>query len=467
MAWNAFHVRRGQPDFRIFGSLPPEAFADAMLTRAGTPPASRLGWCGPQTPREGAQRARNNHVSEPTVSKQGVRPGSALFNSLDIFALAVDIRALEPQLFEKLPPQVGMEAGGGRRVSAKLRNELLEQVVSGQEAAWFFHVLSFAGKPALIRKSLSTRARPFCACGALLVAGDVHDLVPSARRVKSWLGFLTFSLMVRCFCPNIDCPAAALTSSDATPGSRCMTSSMPSMDSTFPNPSASIAAMVENRWVPVLALTCYRQGGSRRSPQPSPAPVPHGCLHSVRGVILEQLPEDSTVYVVQTSSAVQMFACHTLGLKLEASLQASTSCCICTLSAASVRALRESTCDGAAAPVPRRRAGKCSEIEPKMTNFTRWKKGGTLMEQEVRKLLWLDSVKFPSNAIMEPETENIRLKATLGKTSPEVFGLKVFEMIRHCNEELSKDPPQRRKLTELATLIVSCDFASERVLRTG
>ena len=25
-AWNAFHVRRVQPDFRIFGTLPPEAF---------------------------------------------------------------------------------------------------------------------------------------------------------------------------------------------------------------------------------------------------------------------------------------------------------------------------------------------------------------------------------------------------------------------------------------------------------
>ena len=40
-------------------------------------------------------------------------------------------------------------------------------------------------------------------------------------------------------------------------------------------------------------------------------------------------------------------------------------------------------------------AGK---IEPKLGNFTRSKKGKQLMEEQVGRLLWLDGVKFDSNA---------------------------------------------------------------------
>ena len=124
------------------------------------------------------------------------------------------------------------------------------------------------------------------------------------------------------------------------------------------------------------------------------------------------------------------------------------------------------------------------EVPPVMGNFTRTTKRRTVMVQEMRKLIWTDGVKFPAQPILDPTTDIIHSQAQLsidrtaflGKVfdffsnyfvetrSPDIFALKVFEWLRKCGEELSKDPPRRKHLQELVSMIATCEFAKDRAL---
>ena len=139
---------------------------------------------------------------------------------------------------------------------------------------------------------------------------------------------------------------------------------------------------------------------SRKSPQASPAAVPRGSLHSLRAVILES-SDDPAVWTAKATSTFSVFSAEAVGLRLDATLQSSSEDCWVKLSKDSVEAMsgvnKESQpAEPIAAKKPKTAAA--GKIEPKLGNFTRSKKGKQLMEEQVGRLLWLDGVKFDSNA---------------------------------------------------------------------
>ena len=130
-------------------------------------------------------------------------------------------------------------------------------------------------------------------------------------------------------------------------------------------------------------------------------------------VTAEDKKKNKKTYAATSASLCMVFASEGLGIRLESKIAASADGCKCCLSDGSFRAMQAIHAEAGVAIVgaTEKIVAASKEVPPVMGNFTRTKKGCTVMVQEMRKLIWADGVKFTAQPILDPTTDIIHSQA--------------------------------------------------------